>query len=110
MKFYKLFIVLGIICLFLLLSCMYVRTVKEDEENNPNDEENPNKEIEFWYNFPMINTYQRIIESELDDTNVKIHYIPQSFKKYFVSKVFFNIFVENPPKYAKPILDSRSNW
>ena len=46
MKFYKLFIVLGIICLFLLLSCMYARDVKTKEE----EEANTNKEIKLVLN------------------------------------------------------------
>ena len=46
MKFYKLFMILGIICLLLLLACLFARDVDKDEENDPA----PNKEIKLILN------------------------------------------------------------
>ena len=50
---------------------------------------NTDKEIQFWYSFPMINSYQRIVGEELEDEVVKVHYIPQSFIDYFSKVEFF---------------------
>ncbi len=65
----------------------------------------PNKKIQFWYNFPMTDIYEKIVGIELEeDNNVKVHYIPTSFIDYIVSKDFYDYFNETAPKYAEPIL------
>ena len=47
MKFYKLFIILGIVCLFLILSCLFPKIGEEEEKET---EPNPNKEIKLILN------------------------------------------------------------
>ncbi|MCA9497199.1 MAG: PD-(D/E)XK nuclease family protein, partial [Nanoarchaeota archaeon] len=66
----------------------------------------PNKKIQFWYNFPMTDIYEKIVGLELEeDNNVKVHYIPISFIDYIISKDFYDYFKETAPKYAEPILN-----
>lgn len=64
---------------------------------------NPNKEIKFWYNFPMINVYEKIVGNKLEEDIVEVNYIPIKFLEYFVSKEFYQLFTLDAPKYAENI-------
>ncbi len=66
---------------------------------------NPNKRIQFWYNFPMCDIYEKIIGKKLEDNSIKVHYIPSSFLDYISSKDFYIYFKETAPKYAENILN-----
>ncbi len=65
----------------------------------------PNTRIQFWYNFPMIDIYEKIIGSETEDNNVKVHYVPTSFIDYIISKEFYDYFKESALTYEEPILN-----
>lgn len=65
----------------------------------------PNKDIDFWYNFPMINTYEKIMKKDLEENTVKVHYISQSFKNFIQSDKFKEHFRELLGKDAKNIFE-----
>ncbi|MFP4402666.1 MAG: PD-(D/E)XK nuclease family protein, partial [Candidatus Nanoarchaeia archaeon] len=65
----------------------------------------PNQNLDFWYNFPMIDMYEKIMNKKKEDNTVKVHYISSSFEDYFFSNECFSFFYKNSPKYAIPILD-----
>ena len=65
---------------------------------------NPQKRFEFWYNFPMLNMYEKIMEKELEENVVKVIYIPQESVNFIRTKEFFEVFFSESPKYIREIL------
>ncbi len=49
---------------------------------------NPGKYLDFWYYFPFINTYKRLLDKDLEDEVVSVHYISKSIDEYVASEDF----------------------
>lgn len=64
--------------------------------------ENQNQKLEFWYSFPTINTYKKIMQKELEENIIKVHYIP-NFKEFFFSKEFEEYFQKVLTSKEEPI-------
>lgn len=66
----------------------------------------PNTQLAFWYQFPMINTYQQLLEKQQEDTVVKVHYIPQTLNEYLQTQEFKEYFSSKLGTDAKKIFEN----
>lgn len=65
----------------------------------------PNTQIDFLYNFPMIDSYNKIMENPLEENIVKVHYIPNTFNEFIQTDTFKEYFSELLGNDARKIFE-----
>lgn len=54
---------------------------------------NPDKKLIFFYNFPMINSYEKLLNKKINENTIKVSYLPILFSEFLISSDFKNKFM-----------------